>query len=53
MIRNYLKTAIRNFQRNQVHALIITIGLATGLAAAAVARGCEPVPPQPVGYFEV
>ncbi|MBS3807681.1 MAG: ABC transporter permease [Bacteroidales bacterium] len=33
MIRNYLKTALRNLQRNQVHGLVIIIGLATGLAA--------------------
>jgi len=33
MIRNYLKTAIRNLLRNKVHAGIIIVGLATGLAA--------------------
>ncbi len=33
MIKNYLKTAVRNFQRNKSYALINTFGLAIGIAA--------------------
>jgi predicted permease len=33
MFRNYLKTAIRNLQRNKTYALINTLGLAVGIAA--------------------
>jgi len=33
MIRNYFKTAVRNLIRNKVHAVIIIMGMAVGLAA--------------------
>jgi len=33
MFRNYLKTALRNLQRNKAYALINTLGLAVGIAA--------------------
>jgi len=33
MIKNYFKTAFRNFQRNKSYALINTLGLAVGIAA--------------------
>ncbi|HYK46394.1 MAG TPA: ABC transporter permease, partial [Parafilimonas sp.] len=33
MFRNYLKTALRNLQRNKTYALINTLGLAVGIAA--------------------
>jgi putative ABC transport system permease protein len=34
MIRNYFKTAFRNFQRNKIYAFINIIGLSIGLACA-------------------
>ncbi|HEU5054665.1 MAG TPA: ABC transporter permease [Hanamia sp.] len=33
MLKNYFKTAFRNFQRNKSYALINTLGLAVGIAA--------------------
>ena len=33
MIRNYLKTALRNFQRNKSYAILNILGLAVGVAA--------------------
>ena len=34
MIKNYLKTAIRNLQRNKIYSLINIVGLSLGLACA-------------------
>ena len=36
MIKNYLKTAFRNFQRNKVFSIINVFGLSIGLSAALV-----------------
>ena len=33
MFKNYLKTALRNLQRNKTYALINTLGLSVGIAA--------------------
>src|ERR1700750_2758359 len=33
MVRNYLKTAMRNLRRNKVYAIINVLGMAVGIAA--------------------